>query len=119
MAVAPVTDWRYYGKQGFSGKNYNSNQALKYLETRLSTLGQVPTQLAQNGVAFTPRVPNMQLCTQLLQFALSDAILRHELSGEYKAAVDCPRTNIWDQMPTIVPEYTQALAPSPNSSLGA
>ena len=35
---------------------------------------------------------NVTLCTKLLHFALSDPIVEHELSSEYKA-VDCPRSN--------------------------
>ena len=55
---------------------------------------------AQNGVVFTLWVPDMWLCTYLLHFALSDAILKHELSSENKA-VDYPElTKIaWTQGP--------------------
>ena len=61
--------------------------------------------LAQNGVVFTTWLPNMWLC-----FALSDAILKHELSGENKAVwtarklqkLTCAHR---DPVSTFAPEY--------------
>ena len=63
---------------------------------------------AQNGVVITPQVPGMWLCTKLLHFALSDAILKHELiaartkqyTGQNLQKLCAHR----DPVPTSVPE---------------
>ena len=71
--------------------------------------------------SLTPWVSDMWLCTQLLHFAFLDAILKCELSSEYKS-VDCPGTykncvHTKTQYP-LVPEYTQATVLGLNSSRG-
>lgn len=44
----------------------------------------------ESGVVFTPWVPDMSLCTYFLHFALSDAILKLELSRELESS-ELPR----------------------------
>ena len=86
---------------------------------------------AQNGVVSAPWEPDMWLRpwlrTYLLQFAPSDAILKRELSSEYKA-VDCPITcknSVHKGTPcpllstrTRSRPCTRVLAPCPNTSMG-
>ena len=74
----------------------------------------------QNGVVFSLWVPDIWLCTQLLHFALSAAIFKHELSTENKA-VDCPQLtkNVCTWCPSRRSRpCTWSPAPCPNSSLG-
>ena len=79
---------------------------------------------AQNGVVFTLWVPD--ICDCVHSYALSDSILKHELSSENKA-VECPELTkiVCKEGPGAhfyarkrLRPCTRAPAPCPNSSVG-
>ena len=50
--------------------------------------------LAQSGVVFALEIPDMRHYTQILLFAMSDSILKHELSSDNKVVYCLELTKI-------------------------
>ena len=90
---SPSTDTSSPSKDPYrSFKSQRRVSSVKITKGLIHTwwLGTSAWVLAQNGVVFTLWVPDIWLWAWLLYFALSDAILKHELSSENKA-VDFPK----------------------------